>query len=107
VLDNLPRSSLRITTWKLIRFVNQHGERPLKHFKKPRASTIGFTETVWFAQIFKKLRIDLNTEVFDLAKNKGKKYECVKCGAVVVYASDCSCTVCDIVCCGTPMKPKK
>jgi len=49
----------------------------------------------------------LDIEVFDLAKNKGKKYECVKCGAVVVYDSDCSCTVCDVVCCGTPMKPKK
>ena len=44
---------------------------------------------------------------FKLAKNKGKKFECEECGAVVVYDSDCSCAVCDVVCCGVPMKPKK
>lgn len=44
---------------------------------------------------------------FNLAKNKGKKFECEECGAVVVYDSDCSCDVCDVVCCGVPMKPKK
>jgi hypothetical protein len=43
----------------------------------------------------------------NLAKNKGKKLTCEKCGAVVVYDSDCSCTVCDLVCCGVPMKAKK
>ena len=46
-------------------------------------------------------------EVYDLAKNKGKKYACEKCGAVVVYDSDCNCSVCDLVCCGAPMKAKK
>jgi len=38
---------------------------------------------------------------------KGKKYKCEKCGVIVTVDSDCSCTVCDLVCCGAPLKEKK
>lgn len=39
---------------------------------------------------------------------KGSKLSCNVCGLVVTVDSDCGCVdVCDIVCCGKGMKPKK
>ena len=35
---------------------------------------------------------------------KGEKYKCEKCGLVVTIDSDCSCAVCDLICCGEPLK---
>ncbi len=38
---------------------------------------------------------------------KGDKYECSTCGVVMVVDNPCSCAVCDVMCCGAPMKPVK
>lgn len=39
---------------------------------------------------------------------KGDSYSCGVCGIVVTVDEACGCAeVCDIVCCGEPMKPKK
>jgi hypothetical protein len=39
---------------------------------------------------------------------KGSKYTCSVCGLVVSIDNVCGCAnVCDIMCCDTPMKPKK
>ena len=39
---------------------------------------------------------------------KGDSYSCEVCGVAVTVDEVCGCTdVCDIVCCGEPMKPKK
>ncbi|TKJ26548.1 MAG: desulforedoxin [Hadesarchaea archaeon B3_Hades] len=35
---------------------------------------------------------------------KGEKYKCEKCGLVVAVDSDCNCEVCDLICCGEPLK---
>jgi len=35
---------------------------------------------------------------------KGEKYECETCGIVVTVDEECGCEVCDLVCCGAPMK---
>lgn len=51
-------------------------------------------------QIIKK------TEVKKMAK-KGEKYRCEKCGIVVTVDRECGCTVCDLICCGVPMKKSK
>lgn len=45
-------------------------------------------------------------EVKKVAK-KGDKYKCEKCGVVLVVDEDCGCSACDVICCGTPMKPVK
>ncbi len=42
-----------------------------------------------------------------MAKKKGEKYKCDECGLVVVVEDVCGCEDCDVVCCGTPMKPVK
>ncbi len=36
-------------------------------------------------------------------KQKGDKYKCEECGAVVVVDELCGCEQCDLVCCGVPM----
>jgi hypothetical protein len=42
------------------------------------------------------------------AVKKGSKYACRTCGLVVSVDEVCGCVdVCDIVCCGEQMKPKK
>jgi hypothetical protein len=39
---------------------------------------------------------------------KGDKYRCSVCGMVVTVDNLCGCEdVCDIICCGEPMKAKK
>lgn len=39
---------------------------------------------------------------------KGSKYECRVCGIAVSVDEVCGCVdVCDIICCGEQMKPKK
>ncbi len=39
---------------------------------------------------------------------KGDGYTCEVCGLAITVDEVCGCTeVCDIVCCGKPMKPKK
>jgi hypothetical protein len=39
---------------------------------------------------------------------KGDKYVCGVCGLAVTVDEVCGCVdICDIVCCGAPMKPKK
>jgi len=39
---------------------------------------------------------------------KGDSYNCQVCGLVVTVDEVCGCAeVCDIICCGQPMKPKK
>ncbi len=38
---------------------------------------------------------------------KGTKYECGTCGTVMVVENPCTCTPCDVVCCGVPMKEAK
>ena len=38
---------------------------------------------------------------------KGEKYKCEKCGLVVTIDSDCTCSVCDLICCDSPMKKVK
>ena len=38
---------------------------------------------------------------------KGDKYKCEECGMVVVVDDACGCASCDLICCGTPMKPAK
>ncbi|MDD5082462.1 MAG: hypothetical protein PHU08_03715 [Dehalococcoidales bacterium] len=38
---------------------------------------------------------------------KGNKYSCTQCGLVVTVDEACGCVdVCDIVCCGQPMRKK-
>jgi hypothetical protein len=40
--------------------------------------------------------------------SKGDKYSCAVCGMVVTVDEVCGCMdVCDIICCGTQMAPKK
>ena len=42
------------------------------------------------------------------AQKKGDTYTCVSCGLVVTVDEACGCVdVCDIMCCGKPMKPKR
>lgn len=42
------------------------------------------------------------------AVKKGEKYGCSACGMVVSIDEVCGCAdVCDIICCGDQMKPKK
>jgi hypothetical protein len=43
--------------------------------------------------------------VLFLANKKGDKYECEDCGLVLLVDEPCGCEPCEIVCCGTPMKP--
>jgi hypothetical protein len=39
---------------------------------------------------------------------KGASYACHVCGLVLVVDEECGCAeVCDIICCGTPMKERK
>ncbi len=38
---------------------------------------------------------------------KGTKYACEVCGLVVSVDRACGCAVCDLLCCGKPMKTKK
>jgi len=38
---------------------------------------------------------------------KGEKYRCQKCGLIVTIESPCTCTACDLICCGLPLKPVK
>jgi hypothetical protein len=39
---------------------------------------------------------------------KGARYECSVCGIVVTVDEVCGCVdVCDIICCGKQMRPKK
>lgn len=39
---------------------------------------------------------------------KGEFYSCGVCGIAVTVDEACGCVdVCDIICCGVPMKPKK
>ena len=39
---------------------------------------------------------------------KGSRYSCQACGLVVTVDNICGCVdECDIICCGTGMKPKK
>ena len=40
-----------------------------------------------------------------LANKKGDKYQCEDCGLVLMIDEPCGCEPCEIVCCGTPMKP--
>jgi hypothetical protein len=41
-------------------------------------------------------------------QKKGDAYTCKSCGLVVTVDEACGCVdVCDIMCCGEPMKPKK
>ncbi len=42
-------------------------------------------------------------------KEKGKKvqYYCSECGLVVTIDKPCTCTSCDLICCGKPLKRKK
>jgi hypothetical protein len=40
-----------------------------------------------------------------LANKKGDKYQCEDCGLVLLVDEPCGCEPCEIVCCGTPMKP--
>jgi hypothetical protein len=37
---------------------------------------------------------------------KGDAFECEACGIEVVCSKDCKCSVCDVICCGVPMKVK-
>jgi len=39
-----------------------------------------------------------------MAKKKGSKYKCEKCGMVVIVDEACGCSECDLVCCNVPMK---
>jgi len=42
------------------------------------------------------------------ALTKGDSYVCGACGLAVTVDEVCGCVdVCDIICCGKPMKPKK
>jgi len=43
--------------------------------------------------------------VLFLASKKGDKYECEDCGLVIMVDEPCGCEPCEVVCCGTPMKP--
>jgi hypothetical protein len=39
---------------------------------------------------------------------KGSRYSCVSCGLMITVDNICGCVdACDIVCCGTEMKPRK
>jgi len=38
---------------------------------------------------------------------KGAKYKCEECGVVVVVDEPCGCALCDLICCGVPMKEVK
>lgn len=39
---------------------------------------------------------------------KGSRYACEVCGLVISVDKNCGCVdVCDIICCGKEMKPKK
>jgi hypothetical protein len=38
---------------------------------------------------------------------KGTKYKCEEYGLVVVVDEACSCSSCDLICCGAPMKEVK
>ena len=38
---------------------------------------------------------------------KGDTYECKSCGIEVVCSSGCECNVCELLCCGKPMKNVK
>ncbi len=40
-----------------------------------------------------------------MAKKKGERYKCDQCGLVVLVEDVCGCEDCDVICCGTPMKP--
>ncbi len=41
-------------------------------------------------------------------KTKKEQYTCEQCGLVITVDETCNCVdVCDIICCGVPMKPKK
>jgi len=42
-----------------------------------------------------------------MAKKKSDKYECGECGLVVIVDDPCSCTACELMCCGVPMKEVK
>ena len=42
-----------------------------------------------------------------MANKKGDKYTCEDCGLVLLVEDPCECDPCEIVCCGTPMKPVK
>ena len=42
-----------------------------------------------------------------MAKKKGEKYKCEKCGLVIVVEDACGCGECDLICCNVPMKPVK
>ena len=42
-----------------------------------------------------------------MANKKGDKYQCEDCGLVLMVDEPCGCEPCEIVCCGTPMKPVK
>lgn len=35
---------------------------------------------------------------------KGDKYKCNECGVVMVVEDPCSCSPCDLICCGVPME---
>ena len=35
---------------------------------------------------------------------KGEKYKCERCGLVVTIDEDCTCAVCDLICCGAQLK---
>ncbi len=40
--------------------------------------------------------------------SKGSKYTCNECGIVVTVDEVCNCVdVCDLICCGEQMQPKK
>ncbi|HSW64933.1 MAG TPA: hypothetical protein VLH56_16725 [Dissulfurispiraceae bacterium] len=42
------------------------------------------------------------------AKMKGSKYSCVSCGLIVTIDKVCGCVdMCEILCCGAPMKSSK
>lgn len=49
----------------------------------------------------------LKTKKDIIPMKKGEKYKCQKCGLVVVIDSACTCTACDLICCGLPLKPAK
>ena len=40
-----------------------------------------------------------------MANKKGDKYHCEDCGLILMVNEPCGCEPCEIVCCGTPMKP--
>lgn len=39
--------------------------------------------------------------------SKGDKYTCEDCGIILAVDDPCGCTVCDLICCGVPMKRVK